>query len=586
MAEENIYSNNYGPVGYKARLAPTSNGCLAPEVALGSQEIDSAGFSAVGALVLDEFFAHPPIVTGGVTYSQAGGALSIVSSTTVNAEFLARSKETYTGSMRLRSSHILSQRIVNNNFVLLLADLIGENLSYNIVSSTVVDVFDVGHGFTAQNVGQFVLLGGVTGAAGVPGRYAIASIPDVDTIRLTVAGWPGAGTGTCTLFGRNYLRNLFNGTTATNVAWDVQRNGWAAGDTVATINTTASPGTVLISELTGREAWLADKLRATSTTPNITTRAFRDENVINASTKLYVFLWSFNGTVAPASATTWTLGHVAVEKFQNTPVYIQGYRSNGLVNPPAFTVAGTATVTLSGAIPAGAAKIGNVDLNPVTLVADVASAAITTTTTTAAFTPGWGGSYQVNIPVTAVTGTTPTLDVRIEESDNNGTDWYTVYDFPRITVTGIYRSPVMPLGSGTRVRYVQTVGGTTPSFTRAINRLQSNVATTPTRQLIDRAVVPNTLNAVTATLLARDAGNSTQLVLSMGAITTTAPAFQLEGSDDFGLTWYAIGSPLTGVASATVQVTVNSINAGAIRARVSTAGAGATLNYVMLKAHD
>jgi hypothetical protein len=63
----------------------------------------------------------------------------------------------------------------------------------------------------------------------------------------------------------------------------------------------------------------------------------------------------------------------------------------------------------------------------------------------------------VNIPVTAVTGTSPTMDVRIEESDDSGTNWYTVYDFPRITATGIYRSPLIPL-VGNRIRYVQTIG--------------------------------------------------------------------------------------------------------------------------------
>jgi hypothetical protein len=253
-------------------------------------------------------------------------------------------------------------------------------------------------------------------------------------------------------------------------------------------------------------------------------------------------------------------------------------------------VTGTLAATQSGAwnvtLLAGAVKAGNFDFAPATLVNDVVSAALTTTTTTAAITPTFGLAYQVNIPVTAISGTTPTLDVRIEESDDNGTNWFTVYDFPRITATGIYRSPVMPLGTGTRVRYVQTVGGTTPSFTRSINRNQSNVQTPAVRQLVDRSIAPNTLNSVTPTLLARDAGNSTQLVVNMGAITTTAPAFQLEGSDDFGLTWYAIGTPLTAVASSTVQVTVNSINAGAIRARVSTAGVGATLGSVMIKAHD
>lgn len=221
---------------------------------------------------------------------------------------------------------------------------------------------------------------------------------------------------------------------------------------------------------------------------------------------------------------------------------------------------------------------------PVT-VADVASAAITTTTTTSSIIPGSGISYEVNIPVTAVSGTNPTMDVTIEESDDTATNWYKVYDFPRITAAGIYRSPLLPL-IGNRVRYVQTLGGTTPSFTRAINRLQSSHPALAVRQLIDRTINLTALNSTTPTILARDCGNATQLVINVGAITTTAPALQLEGSDDFGLTWYAIGSPLTAVASSTVQVTVSNINAAALRARVSTAGVGVTAGYVMIKAHD
>ena len=219
------------------------------------------------------------------------------------------------------------------------------------------------------------------------------------------------------------------------------------------------------------------------------------------------------------------------------------------------------------------------------IITDVASAALATTTTTAAFTPTFGTCYTVNIPVTAVTGTTPTLDVSIEESDDSGTNWFKVYDFPRITAAGMYRSPLIRM-VGNRVRYVQTVGGTTPSFTRAVNRLQSSSNNEAVRQLIDRSIVLTTLNSTTPSLDTRDAGNRAQLVVNVGAITTTAPALQMEGSDDNGASWYAIGTPLTAVASSTVQVTVVDINAALMRVRVSTAGSGVTAGYVMLKAHD
>ena len=184
-----------------------------------------------------------------------------------------------------------------------------------------------------------------------------------------------------------------------------------------------------------------------------------------------------------------------------------------------------------------------------------------------------------------MSGTNPTFDFSIEESDDSGTNWYKVYDFPRITATGLYRSPHLPL-FGNRLRYVQTIGGTSPSFTRAINRLQTSYPALPVRQMVNRTIDLNTLNSTTAIILTRDCGNALQLVINVGAITTLAPSVQLEGSEDFGATWYSVGSPLTAVASSTVQITNININSAAVRARVSTAGVGVTAGYVMIKAHD
>lgn len=218
-----------------------------------------------------------------------------------------------------------------------------------------------------------------------------------------------------------------------------------------------------------------------------------------------------------------------------------------------------------------------------TAIADVASAAITTTTTTAAITPTWGMSYEVVIPVTAVSGTnTPTMDVSIEESDDSGTNWFPVFQFPRITATGIYRSPRLNM-TGNRLRYIQTIAGTTPSFTRAINRNQYSDTGYYLRQLIDRTIVPNTLSSATPSLNVQNCTNA-QLIVNMGAITTTAPVFKLQGSDDNGVTWYDLpNSSLTSVASNTVQVTIANINCQLIKATVATAGSGATLGHVTLK---
>jgi hypothetical protein len=244
---------------------------------------------------------------------------------------------------------------------------------------------------------------------------------------------------------------------------------------------------------------------------------------------------------------------------------------------PAAQISGTQPI--SGTV---TATVAAATLSAPVIVADVASAALTTTTTTAALTPTAGTSYEIVIPVTVVTGTTPTLDIGVEESDDTGTNWFRVYDFPRITATGIYRSPKLPL-VGNRVRYVQTVAGTTPSFTRSVQRLQSNESVASIRQLIDRSLASTqTLNAVTPSLNVQNC-RSAQILITAGAITTTAPALQLEGSDDNGLTWYALGTPLTAVASSTVRAVVVDTNSQLLRARVSTAGSGATLTHVLLK---
>jgi hypothetical protein len=351
LAEQTTYDDN-GVTRPAQLLKTASEG--------GPQEVWSAGFSAVGASVLDDKLRTPKVSTG-VTFNQAAGSLNILTGTTANSEFLTRSERSFRGSMRMRFSLVASQRIANSNFAVLLADLIADATPYNIINATTVDVEVPAHGYNATMIGQFHMLGGVTGANGVPGRYAVASIPDENTIRFTVAGWPASGTGTLTVFGRNYVRNLVTGTTATNINVDAQRNGWATGDTVATTLTTAAPGLLLANELTGRDVFFYDSLRASTGTPNFVARASRYENIPDENVPLYVFLWSFNGTVAPASSTTFTMNHIAVEEFPNVSLYIQGFRAQGAANPAPVAQQGPLTVGTLPATPAGANVIGAVN---------------------------------------------------------------------------------------------------------------------------------------------------------------------------------------------------------------------------------
>ena len=97
--------------------------------------------------------------------------------------------------------------------------------------------------------------------------------------------------------------------------------------------------------------------------------------------------------------------------------------------------------------------------------ADVASAARTTTATGTAFNCDSAFTVLASLNVSAASGTSPTLDVRLETTADGGTTWYTVGSFPQ--QTGVTATPVArvlaPLGS--QARFAWTVAGTTPSFT-------------------------------------------------------------------------------------------------------------------------
>jgi hypothetical protein len=106
-------------------------------------------------------------------------------------------------------------------------------------------------------------------------------------------------------------------------------------------------------------------------------------------------------------------------------------------------------------------KIGQ---NPGTTETLVASAARTSSGDSGVLT-GWGvpASARVQLDVTAVAGTSPTLDVVVEDT-LDGTNWNVVGTFAQKAAVG--REVInlsTPFADRLRVRW--TVAGTTPSFT-------------------------------------------------------------------------------------------------------------------------
>lgn len=92
------------------------------------------------------------------------------------------------------------------------------------------------------------------------------------------------------------------------------------------------------------------------------------------------------------------------------------------------------------------------------------SAAVTATQSSNGY-PVLGGAMAVVVDATAVSGTSPTLDVTVEYSAD-GENW-TAAETPQamtqLTATGIESKRFNC--EGAQFRLVQTIGGTTPSFT-------------------------------------------------------------------------------------------------------------------------
>lgn len=210
--------------------------------------------------------------------------------------------------------------------------------------------------------------------------------------------------------------------------------------------------------------------------------------------------------------------------------------------------------------------------------ADQASAAIITTTTGAAKVLAAGAAVSLNVAITAVSGTNPTYDLSIQSSID-GANWNTVYQMPRQTATGFYATPMLQL-NGIQYRYIETIGGTTPSFTRTITSNRSNLPGNLYRNLVDRAIVPSTTNSTTASLFV-EGYSSVGAIISLGAGGTAPVQIVIDGSDD-NSNW------VQGLASAYVYPsTIANISYGSeayryIRGRIVTGVASTTLNYMTI----
>jgi hypothetical protein len=207
---------------------------------------------------------------------------------------------------------------------------------------------------------------------------------------------------------------------------------------------------------------------------------------------------------------------------------------------------------------------------------DLASAARTASGNSGGISDSLGGAYSASIVVSAVSGTSPTLDIILQESPDGGTTWTDVYHCERLTAAGTLIVP--NINAVGQRRWAWNIGGTTPSFTFSIAPTRGNSTSYPlVRQFIDRTagLLSGTLNATSSAY--QMAGCKTiTAAITIGA-ATTGGTYKLQGSHNNGQSWFDISGTVVAVASSTVQVTSTAgVVARHVRVICSSAATGQT----------
>jgi len=117
-------------------------------------------------------------------------------------------------------------------------------------------------------------------------------------------------------------------------------------------------------------------------------------------------------------------------------------------------------------------------LDKLQLFSCVATAAVTSTATSAAIDlKEYDGDVSLILTSAAGTGSSPTLDVKVQDSDASDGTYGDLSGaaFPQVTDSASMQVITFSKDEAKRyIKIVQTVGGSTPSFTFSINGLALN----------------------------------------------------------------------------------------------------------------
>lgn len=216
---------------------------------------------------------------------------------------------------------------------------------------------------------------------------------------------------------------------------------------------------------------------------------------------------------------------------------------------------------------------------PVATSTELVSTVLTTSGNSGGITNVNGGSITGLITVSAVSGTSPTLDIIMEESYDNGTTWTPVWSANRITAVSKVNIPNMVV-LGLR-RWSWAVGGTTPSFTVSVVINSLDAPGKIIRNLFDRAINQVSLGSSSAALYIEGCTNLTAFVQSGGG--TTAANYNIQVSPD-GVNWANTSSNLIALLSSSVALNLSGVNAKWARLSIVNIGLLSSQIFAELRA--
>lgn len=228
----------------------------------------------------------------------------------------------------------------------------------------------------------------------------------------------------------------------------------------------------------------------------------------------------------------------------------------------------------------------NLATGPVT---DINGVTYTTSGNTGGITSTTHSSYSFQLWVGTVTGTSPTMDFKIQQSFDNSL-WTDLYHFPRITGSSQWFITPNLRVTGTWIRYVRTITGTSPSFagTTVTRITRSGIDASDIKNFFDRTINLNSLNSVTGSYFVGGCDTIEMTVCNGSGGTGTNPNITLEFSDD-NLNWVTMtaNGTISGLApSSCGLVSLSSYQPKFVRAKVTTAGtSGHNATYVCLKGY-